>query len=147
VIKKKYSKYIITDVTMTDAQKQEDIRIQYAKWATRINNVKEDITGGAYHVGCAWYLKVPPDQLAAHTHEYDKLLGFYGSNPEKPHELGGEIEFILGDEQYILNKSFLIFVPRGVEHSMTIRKVDKPIFTFGVIHNPNAEKQVNEGIM
>ena len=129
---KKYAKYIITDLVMTEAQKQEDIRIQYAKWATRINNVKTDITG-AYNVGCAWYSKVPPEQLTAHKHDYDKLLGFYGSDPENPHDLGGEIEFGLENEKYVLTKSFIIFVPRGVEHSMTIRKVDRPIFTFGVV--------------
>jgi hypothetical protein len=84
---------------------------------------------------CIWYLKATPnDSFPAHTHNSDEIIAFFGSNPKDPHDLGGKIEIWLEDEKYILTKSCLIFVPKGMKHCpLVIRKVDRPIFHFTTV--------------
>ena len=59
------------------------------------------------------------------------MLGFFGSDFDAPYDLGGEIEFWLEDEKFLLTKSCLIFVPKGMYHCpLVIREVRRPIFHF-----------------
>jgi hypothetical protein len=83
----------------------------------------------------AWYLKSSTMvENIAHTHDTDEIIGFFGNNPKDPYDLGGEIEIWLEDEKYILTKSCLIFVPKGMKHCpLVIRKVDRPIFHFTTV--------------
>jgi hypothetical protein len=68
---------------------------------------------------------------ASHAHEYDEVLGFFGSDFSAPYDLGGEIEFWMEDEKFLLTKSCLIFVPKGMYHCpLVIRDVRRPIFHF-----------------
>ncbi len=39
----------------------------------------------------------------------------------------------MGDEQYIITKSFLAFIPKGLAHCpLTVRDVKRPIFHFDI---------------
>lgn len=88
-------------------------------------------------MNCSWYLRPPATPMpegGAHTHDCDEIIGFFGSNPEDPYTLGGEIEFWLEDEKHILTKSCLIFVPKGMKHCpLIVRRVDRPIFHFSTV--------------
>ena len=82
----------------------------------------------------------------AHSHDFDEVLGFIGTVRSDPYDLGGEIEFWLDDEQYIFNKTCLIFVPRGLKHlPLIFRRVDSPIFFFtegnGTTYTRSSEKE------
>jgi hypothetical protein len=64
-----------------------------------------------------------------HTHDFNEVVTFIGSNVEDPYDLGGEIEIWLEDEPQILTRSSLIFIPAGMKHCpLIIRRVDRPIF-------------------
>lgn len=91
-----------------------------------------DVVEGASQMVVVWYLKGTPDKsYPAHTHETDEIIGFFGGDPHHPDELGGEIEFWLEDEQYIIDQSCFIFAPRGMVHGpLVIRRVDRPFFHF-----------------
>ena len=66
-----------------------------------------------------------------HVHDFDEYLGFFGSDPETPDELGGEMMFQVEGEQVVFTKSCLVYIPRGVTHSpMFINKIDRPILHF-----------------
>ncbi len=97
----------------------------------------DDVIPGAPHMGCMWFLPRPRNNsekpgVDAHTHDFDEILGFYGCDPYNPSELHGEVEFWLGDEQYLLTKSCTIYVPKGLKHCpLFIRRLDKPLFHFG----------------
>lgn len=131
----KYGKYIITEpkpgLTLpsyrVDPNKdaREDI-------VTRLLYMDNDVVKGAFYCEVFWYLKATDaPRTQAHTHEYDEIAAYIGSNPEDPRDLGGEIEFWLEDEKHMLTKSCLIYIPRGMVHSPTfIRRVDRPIFHF-----------------
>ena len=82
-------------------------------------------------MNCSWYLNPCNHAPDPHTHDFDEILGFIGSNPEDPYDLGAEIEFWIEDEQFILTRSSMIFMPSGMTHCpLNIRKVDRPVFHF-----------------
>jgi hypothetical protein len=72
-----------------------------------------------------------------HVHDNAEILGFYGTNPDDPYDLGGEIEIVIDDELHILTKSSLVFLPGGMPHCpLTVTKVDRPIFHFSIVMDP-----------
>jgi hypothetical protein len=63
-----------------------------------------------------------------HAHDFDEILGFFGSNTKSPRDLDGEIELWLEDEQYFITKSSLVFVPKGMNHlPLYFRRIGSPI--------------------
>jgi hypothetical protein len=131
----RYGKYIVSELK-TDRFDPE-FNALYAKWATRILWMDDKIVDGAFQMNCSWYLRPPVNQMPegnGHTHDFDEILGFFGSNPDDPYALGGEIEFWLEDEQHILTRSSLVFIPKGMKHCpLIIRRVDRPIFHFSTV--------------
>ncbi len=70
-------------------------------------------------------------ESGSHCHEYDEVLGFFGTDFEDPYALHGEIEFWIEDEKFMLSRSCLIFLPKGTYHCpLIIHRVERPIFHF-----------------
>ena len=92
----------------------------------------DDVLKGAFYVECVWFWKgTEKPEVEAHTHPFDEVITFFGTNPDDPQDLCGEVEIWLEDEQYLLTKSCLIFVPKGMKHCpLHIKRVDRPIFHF-----------------
>ena len=45
--------------------------------------------------------------------------------------MGGEIEFWIDGKQNFIDRSFIAFIPAGIEHGpINIRKITKPMFHF-----------------
>ena len=129
----KYGKYIVTDLKSPYSQEENEA---YAQWATRVLWLDNKVVTGAFQMNVSWYLKPQTGQqpLEAHTHEPDEIIGFFGNNHEDPYDLGGEVEFWLEDEQHIITRSCLIFVPGGMKHCpLILRRVDRPIFHFSTV--------------
>jgi hypothetical protein len=69
--------------------------------------------------------------LAPHSHPFPEILSYFGTDVNNPSDLGGEIEFWLEDEQYIFDKSFVVYIPAGVKHCpLRSRRMDRPMFHF-----------------
>ena len=128
----KYSKYIVTDIILP-----EEIQAgaaDYARWATRILWLDEDVVPGSFQVNCSWYRKPTETPSKAHTHDYDEVIAFFGGDLDNPHDLYGEVEFWIENEKYFLDRSTLIFVPGGLKHCpVQVLRADKPIFHFTVV--------------
>ena len=142
--KLKYQKYILTDLKLPeDAQKRAD---EYAKRATRILWLEDFVIKGTPSIICSWYWKATEKEgTPSHVHDFDEVIGFFGSDPQNPHDLGGEVEFWMEDEKYILTKSCLIFAPKGLRHCpLRVIRVDKPIFFLAV---STTSKYVKEKII
>jgi len=123
----KYQKYILTDLKLPEEQqKRAD---EYAKRATRILWLEDFVIKGAPSIICSWYWKATETEgTPAHTHDFDEVIGFIGSDPDNPRDLCGEVELWLDDEKYMLTKSCLVFVPKGLKHCpLRVTKVDRPI--------------------
>ena len=115
-----------------------DFKAVYDKFARRIVWIDGDVVPGAFQMNTAWYSAVPERDpiFEEHVHDdCDELIGFFSSDPDNPHDLGGEIEFTIGGEAHLLTKSSIVFVPAGVTHNpMRILRVDRPIFHFSVVN-------------
>ena len=138
----KYKKYIVTELKIPEWKQK--IAAQYSKYATRILWLDDKVVEGAFHMNCSWYLKAARTlEDKPHTHDTDEIIGFFGSDPQNPHDLGGEIEFWLEDEKYLLTKSCLIFAPKGVKHCpLVLKRVDRPIFHFTTVTGGQYTKKV-----
>ncbi|MEM2319234.1 MAG: hypothetical protein QXM37_02895 [Candidatus Bathyarchaeia archaeon] len=140
----KYSKYIVTEMKKglelpppppgIPANASKTIRTIY---------LDSEVVEGAFYMECAWFSKgVGGGGPPAHIHDFDEVLGFLGSDPNNPRDLNGEVELWLGDEGYILTKSCLIFVPKGLKHCpLIIRRADKPIFHFSTGPSSKYQRQ------
>ncbi len=107
---------------------------------TLLLGIQDSILKGSFFVGCEWLWGLtgngPVTIETSHSHDFDEIIGFAGSNHDSPRELGGEIEFWLGDEKHILTKTCLIFIPRGLKHCpLILQKIDTPIFMFEAANN------------
>jgi quercetin dioxygenase-like cupin family protein len=137
----KYAKYIVSDLKIPE--EKQAIAEDYAKYATRILWLDENVVPGAFHMNTAWYLKAAATlESTPHTHDSDEIIGFFGNNPADPYDLGGEIEIWLDDEKHILSRTCMLFVPAGLRHCpLIIRRVDRPIFHFTTVPGGQYIKQ------
>jgi mannose-6-phosphate isomerase-like protein (cupin superfamily) len=124
---RKYEKYILTDLRLPDDVKSREA--EYNKRATRILWLEDEVIQGAESIILSWYWKATEKEgTPSHVHEFDEIIGFIGSDPQNPRELNGEVEVWLEDEKYTLNKSCLIYIPKGLRHCpLRVTQVDKPI--------------------
>jgi hypothetical protein len=136
-----YAKYIITQDLVKPPpaaflkRREEQRKAGNYLESTHMLSLNDSIAKGAFYFDCVWlWDKKGTKGVAteiAHSHDFDEILGFMGSRRENPRELGGEIEFWLGDEKYILTKSCLIFAPRRLSHCpLAFHRIDSPIFFF-----------------
>ena len=135
----KYGKYIVTELKQN---------IVEAPWSPppsavgrnrggRILFLDNEVVEGAHYLECVWIMPRPADAAPAkasvepHTHDYDEVLCFFGTDPEDFHELHAEVELWLGDEKHIITKTAIVFIPAGLQHCPLIfHRVDKPVFHF-----------------
>jgi hypothetical protein len=124
---RKYEKYILTELKLPE--KVQAMQSEYNKRATRILWLEDEIMQGASSVILSWYWKpTEKEGTPSHTHDFDEIIGFIGSDPQHPEDLGGEVEFWLEDEKYLLTKSCLVLCPKGLRHCpLKVLKVDRPI--------------------
>jgi hypothetical protein len=129
----KTSKYVVTELKMPEYQ--QSIDAQYSTYAKRILWMDERVVEGAFHMNTAWYLKAAQTlEDRPHAHDSDEIIGFFGSDPSDPWNLGGEVEIYLEDEKHIIDRTAMIFVPAGMVHCpLVLKRVDRPIFHFTTV--------------
>jgi hypothetical protein len=129
----KYGKYILTQQILPKKLQEMMADPERRGRGTRILYLDDKIIPGAFYLSSGWWLKpsASENEPPPHSHEFDEVLAFFGSNPEDPLDLGGEVEFWLGDEKHLIQKSCLVFVPKGLVHCpLVARRVDRPILHF-----------------
>jgi hypothetical protein len=123
-----------------------EFRKMYDTFAKRVLWMDSNVCEGAFQMNTAWYFAVPPRDpiYTEHSHDYDELIGWFGSNPDDPEDLGGVIEFSVGGEAHRLTKTTMIWLPGGTSHNpVRILEVSKPIFHFSIVTNPTYDgKQI-----
>ena len=127
----KYGKYIITELMPKKG----------APWDPKFGPdelipmlwIDSRVIEGAFFVDSNWTLPPFADESRgdSHSHDYDEVLGFFGSDPENPHDLCAEAEVHIGGEVHTVTKSCLIFIPKGTEHGpIDFKRIDRPMFHF-----------------
>lgn len=143
--KTKYGKYIVSTLKQPTTE---------APWSPpnlggagkgrggRVLYLDSDVVPGAYYMECVWVMPRPTGTVPGgaagrrvgtepHSHDYDEIIAFIGTDNNDPYDLGAEVELWLGDEKHIIKKSSLVFIPAGLKHCpLTFLKVDRPVFHF-----------------
>lgn len=129
----KYGKYIVTELVVPEEKRK--IETAYSRYARRILWMDENVVEGAFHMNTAWYLRAAETlEDRPHVHDADEIIGFFGNDPDHPHDLGAEIEIWLEDEKHVITRSALLFVPAGMKHCpLILRRVDRPVFHFTTV--------------
>lgn len=137
-----YGKQIVQDLMLPATHSNPVVMEKYAKFGRRIHWIDANVVPGAFQMNTSWYFKPttymlddPNNQVVKpHKHDSDEILGFYGSNPDDPYDLGGEIILYINGEKHTLTKSTLVFFPKGMEHlPLIVTRVDRPIFHFSIV--------------
>jgi hypothetical protein len=127
--KLKYEKYILMEPPVMKYKREANT--PELKQVLMLNGENVE---GAFHVNCMW---VPvghnPGVYEAHKHPHDEVIGFIGTNPDDPSDLGAVAELWIEDEQYFINKSFMAYFPKGLVHCpLYVPDVKRPIFHFDI---------------
>lgn len=69
--------------------------------------------------------------LAPHAHPFPELLSYFGTNLDDPSDLGGVVEFWIEDEKFVMDKSFVVYIPENTRHCpLKTLRMDRPMFHF-----------------
>ncbi|MCJ7605280.1 MAG: cupin domain-containing protein [Dehalococcoidales bacterium] len=106
--------------------------------ASRLLSLDNDVIKGAFYMETAWFWpgdwpanKGEVGTIKAHTHDFNEVIAFVGTDPKDPYDLGGVLDVWIDGRQNIIDKSFLAFVPAGVEHGpIRWKEINKPVFHF-----------------
>jgi hypothetical protein len=135
----KYGKYIITELKP---------KREIAPWTKMINPeelttvlyLDDEVVKGAFYTEVAWFWPRTQADLAKddvdvtpHKHDHDEVLAVFGTDLKDIHDLGGEMEVFLDGERHLVNKSCLVFIPKGLMHGpIRFLRIDRPVFHFAI---------------
>ena len=137
----KYSKYIVTDVKRnlelsSHRIEPEEVLSSPRSLPTPVMWLDGNVIPDAFYSEAVWIWPECASERTvakAHTHPFDEIITFFGTNWEDPYDLCGEVELWLEDEEFVMTKNFLAFIPAGMKHCpLIVRRVDRPIFHFNV---------------
>jgi hypothetical protein len=156
MVKQKYSKYFISDwqhpplppdiVKINEKQFKSG---HYVK-AAELYYLADSVIKGAFYMTCVLIQEIKGGKPVVHgdgkphSHDFDEVLLFAGTNPDDPHELDAEIEVWIEDEKHIVTKGCILFIPKGKKHlPLIFRKVGRPVYfiTAGTVKKYLSEKQ------
>ncbi len=136
----KYAKYIVTKpireiiaYSGETAMPQEKVTGRNAPLAQYMNN-RLVSNCGLFHLHC-WMWEVPNTNPwgERHSHTFNEILIFAGSDPNNIEDLGAEVEIQLGDETHTINKTATVFIPKGLPHApIFFKRVDRPFLFIAI---------------
>jgi hypothetical protein len=139
----KYGKYIIDELKQpaVEAPWSPPLSAAGKGRGGRVLYLDSDVVPGAFYMECVWVMPRPAGSTSgdsarrvgteSHSHDYDEIIAFFGTNLDDPSDLGAEVELWLGDEKHIITKSSLVYIPAGLMHCpLTFLKVDRPVFHY-----------------
>jgi len=104
--------------------------------STRVMYLDSEVIKGAFYVECVWFWPTDKEDKGSpepHTHRYDEVIAFFGTDPENLNDLGAVIEFWIDGERNLMNQTFMAFIPAGVVHNpLNILQITRPVFHFAV---------------
>jgi hypothetical protein len=96
--------------------------------------------------GWVWGLPDPNPHIFEHVHDYEELVMHFGTNYRNPEELGGEIEFCVGGQPLMVDKTSAIFVPAGVRHGpLTWKKYSAPHLEMAIMPGAGTLAEADPG--
>jgi hypothetical protein len=95
-------------------------------------------------IGWVYEMPSPNPHIHNHSHDYPEIVLHIGTDPKHPEELGGKIEFMVGGEKIVIDKTSALFIPKGVDHGpLTWKSVEKPHIQMVVMPGAGTIKESN----
>jgi hypothetical protein len=100
--------------------------------SARILHLEDDIAKGSFYVDFVWiYEGTGQAPAPEHSHDWPELIAMVGADHEHPHDMGGPMSIVLGDENHIITKSSLVCIPPGLKHCpWKFLDIKKPTLVF-----------------
>jgi hypothetical protein len=135
--KTKYGRYLIkTPLREADATVPAEVKGREEPTMTYMSNALVPGCNVYLEFGWIWDVPDPNPYIPEHSHDYDEIVLHIGSDFKNPESLGAEIEFVVGGEPLIIDKTSALFVPKGVKHGpLTWKRVDRPHIQMAIILN------------
>ncbi len=98
------------------------------------------IPNAQIYAECVWYWPGPGNKvkggevgLAEHSHPFDEVLAFFGSDLKTPRNLGAQLGLTIDGEPHQIQKTSLTFIPAGMSHGpINFSQITKPVFHFSI---------------
>ncbi|MBN2039708.1 MAG: hypothetical protein JW864_06680 [Spirochaetes bacterium] len=144
----KHSRYILSELRRDSHDDLlppgiDPIIVSNTKSHKKMLSLDDSILKGSFYTEIVWIWpggsEIYPETAEpnSHSHNYDEIVAFVGTDFNNPNDLCGEIELWMEDEKFMLTSSCLIFIPKGMYHCpLVIHKVEKPIFHFAAGPGP-----------
>jgi hypothetical protein len=133
---KKYSKYFITVPAMEKLAFGATTEKVLGKTDTRVYMSEELVNVSDTHIVHIGIIDMPSTNpfTEDHVHPFNAIMLLVGLDMDDPEDLGGEIEYILGEEGELhrTDKSNAIFLPAGFKHNLRFLRVDRPFLLIAV---------------
>ncbi len=85
--------------------------------STRLLHLEDDIVKGSFYVDFVWIWEGNGGAPATeHHHDWVELIAMVGADQENPHDMGGTMSIVLGDETHYMTRNSLVCIPRGLKH-------------------------------
>ena len=131
----KYGKYVITDPKLVKDLAHHDFsKVNGFTYPDEVYVDNEILPQAKQWLDIIWVWEKPtPEELPGlHSHPFAELVVLIGSNPRNLRDLGGEVEWHMGEgehqEKFLLTSTTAIYVPAGLMHGpLRYNRVDRPI--------------------
>ena len=98
------------------------------------------IPGVTHYIETGWTFGMPVSKVAGSGmpemvhRKFDEIVLHIGGDPERPEELGGEVEFYVGGQPLVFNTTSALFIPTGVKHGpLSLKKYEKPHLVMAIM--------------
>jgi hypothetical protein len=97
--------------------------------------------------GWVFGMPSPNPHIMEHVHrDFEELVLHFGTDYEHPEELGGEIEFSVGGQPLKVDKTSMVFVPKGISHGPLVwKKYSAPHLEMAIIPGAGSLAEADPG--
>lgn len=93
-------------------------------------------------LGWIWEMPEPNPHIHEHSHTFNEIVLHIGGDPHNPEDLGGEIEYVVGGEPLVFNKTSALYVPAGTKHGpLTWKKFNRPHIEMAIMIGAGSYKE------
>jgi hypothetical protein len=93
-------------------------------------------------VGWIWEMPEPNPHVHEHEHNFNEIVLHIGADPDNPEDLGGEIEFVVGGQPLVFDRTSALYVPAGTKHGpLTWKKFTKPHLEMAIMIGTGSYKE------
>jgi len=133
------SRYSRNLVTVPLREVAEGIRVRGRTNPTLTYMSNDLVEGCNKYIDISWIYGIPEPNphINEHTHNYDRIVFYIGSDPFNLEDLGGEIEYYLGGQPIKLDTTSALYIKKGVKHGPVIWKsFSRPHLEISIILGP-----------